>query len=315
MKLRCMIAGILLLLASPQNSLCENLVFTQGEEAGTYKFDTGIVRGIFNGEKNSQGFISLIHNATDKELAHTPGLLSFYRLLSANTRWPTDFRDRNRTAQLTDQGALLIHWPSEEGSPVQVSAIFNWRSPDTLDLGIEMIPSIDLRDGELFLSSYLDLSMKAYVYADATFMEPGQPAFLPGDVRGVDDLLYGAYLAFPRNGAAAQKLYDGRWERGLHPVHWAVTRFYKQPMLLKQDTDGLGVLIMARPQDCFSVEMSYNREPPDGIAGHSSAYLSLFGEDLHAGEPRRTTVRMKVGEKIDEVKALEWFEEFIPIHD
>jgi hypothetical protein len=37
-------------------------------------------------------------------------------------------------------------------------------------------------------------------------------------------------------------------------------------------------------------------EVNDGVAGHRSIYLSLFGEDFKAGEGRRTQMRMVIGE-------------------
>ena len=100
--------------------------------------------------------------------------------------------------------------------------------------------------------------------------------------------MIGTYLAYPRDLRAARMIYDGRWEQGHSPVQWSVTRFLAAPLSLMRDAKrDVTFVLMARPEDCFAVAMPYNKEPPDGVAGHRSMYFSLFGGDLKAGQPAR----------------------------
>ena len=48
-------------------------------------------------------------------------------------------------------------------------------------------------------------------------------------------------------------------------------------------------LLMGRTEDVQAVGLTYaGDEANDGVAGHRSQYLSLFGRDLHPGEGWRT---------------------------
>ncbi|MBD3265245.1 hypothetical protein GF373_01125 [bacterium] len=279
---------------------------------GVFTFNTGAYKGVLHGSKKPQGLRSLVDGQSGMEISKLPGLLCFYRLLSVNQRWERDFRERDTAANLLADGALQVTWSPEEDYPIELIATYKWKAKNILDLGITFTPTRMMRDVEVFLSSYFNKKLKGYVYADKTFMLPGKPAFLPADVKGPADFLYGTYLAFPRDPRAAQIIYDGRWEKGLHPVHFSVTRFYKYPLFVKKDpASGTSALLMARPEDCFSLEMSYNREPADNIANHSSVYFSLFGEDLRAGETRHTTIRLVLGNKIEEQEALRFYHEYL----
>jgi hypothetical protein len=287
------------------------LAFTE-EKPGVFVFDTGSLKGSLIGTEKTQGINSLIDTNTNIEIAKSPGLFSFYRLLSVNQRWADDFRYRQKTSQVLSDGSVQTVWEHVPDYPVDLTANFRWINKNTLDLGITFSPKIMMRNVEVFLSNYINNDFKGYVYADKTFMLPGKAAFLPADVGGVNDFLYGTYLAFPRDQRSAQIVYDGRWEKGLHPVHFSVTRFYKHPMFLKKDqASKLCVLIMAKRDDCFSLEMSYNREPEDNISNHSSVYFSLFGEDMEADAVWKTVVRLVVDVDIDEEKALELYREFL----
>jgi hypothetical protein len=52
--------------------------------------------------------------------------------------------------------------------------------------------------------------------------------------------------------------------------------------------------------------------PSDNLAAHRSLYLSLFGEDMAAGETRRTQMRMIVGQYgSDPAKHIALYESFL----
>jgi hypothetical protein len=68
---------------------------------------------------------------------------------------------------------------------------------------------------------------------------------------------------------------------------------------------------MAPPGDCFAVSLPYNKTPPDGVAGHQSLYLSLFGQDLMAGETARAAARLVIGQNLTDQQAVELYGKYL----
>jgi hypothetical protein len=107
-------------------------------------------------------------------------------------------------------------------------------------------------------------------------------------------------------------IYDGRWEYEPNPVHFSVTKFFAEPLCMRYDPEaGITALMMARPKDCFAIETPYNMDPPDGIAGHYSMYMSLFGSDVKAGQPVVARTRLIIAPKLSEEKAVSLYREFL----
>ena len=279
---------------------------------GLFAFDTGVVKGELRADDASQGFHRFVDVKSGTALAYghdNPGILSYYRLLSAGERWGEDFRAWPKSAKILPDGAVQIHWLPRDDHPVELTATYRWRLPDTLDLETIIRPEPDVARVEVFLSSYFDKDFRSRVYVQAPRHAPGKPHFMPLDA---NPMIVGTYLAFPRDLRAAQLVYDGRWERGRHPVQFSVTRFLAAPLALKRNIkNGVTVVVMARPEDCFAIEAPYDKEPPDGVAGHCSLYLSLFGQDLKAGQTARAHTRLVVGQDIAEQGALDLYQKFL----
>jgi hypothetical protein len=109
-------------------------------------------------------------------------------------------------------------------------------------------------------------------------------------------MIHGIWPFFPRDEADANLLTDGRHQKGRWYWRMAVGRRYGMPMAFfnKGEVD---VLVMGRPEDVYAVGVTYEGDPEtDNVAAHRSLYLSMFGEDLVAGEGRRTQMRMIIGE-------------------
>src|SRR5690606_3962469 len=106
---------------------------------------------------------------------------------------------------------------------------------------------------------------------------------------------------FPRDRQSVQTIFDGRWEKPPHPVQWSVTRWLAAPLAVRRhDSSGVAAAIMSLPGECFAVSVPYNKTPPDNVAGHQSVYLSLFGQDLDAGQSATARARLVVGKMTDE---------------
>lgn len=278
---------------------------------GVFAFDTGQVRGRLTAGTNSQGVISLVDSKTGKELTRGQaayGILSFYRLLSTDHRWGAVAWDWPKRGRLLPGGAVEITWPAGDDHPVDLTAVYRWSAPGTLDLEASATPARVIAKLEVFLGSYFADAFRAQVYLKPARHGSGQPGLVSPDV---NPLVVGTYLAFPRDRAAASLFYDGRWDKGLNPVQWSVTRHMAGPLVIQHDRQtGITCALMARPDDCFAVNVPYNMDPADGVAGHHSTYLSLFGRDVKAGETVRARLRLLVGTDLPPEKLLEAYRGF-----
>jgi hypothetical protein len=282
---------------------------TEGE--GAFVFDTGAVRGKLVAGPQSHGIISLVDVKTGKELTagHAEyGVFSFYRLLYTDGRWGHSGWEMPKQGKLTDDGALQISWPSKEEHPVELTAIYRWTKADTLDLEISAKPGKDAPKFEVFLASYFNADSQADVYVKPGLHVRGKPAFAATEVSPVT---LGTYLAFPRDRVAAQMFLDGRWDKEPNPVQWSITRYMAGPVAVQRDQKArISTVLMARPEDCFGIDMPYNMTPPDGVAAHHSTYFSLFGKDVKAGETVKARLRLIVGEDLKAEKVLEAYKGF-----
>lgn len=309
MMSKCVVGIVCVVVAVAATVSAAELAFKPAGKDGLFDFNTGACKGQMRADKASQGFDSFVDVASGAQLVHAPGLLSYYRLLSRDKRWGEDFRSWPKSARVLEDGALEVFWPPAADHPVELKATYRWKAPDTLDLETVLRPEPDMADVEVFLSSYFAKGFRSRVYVRAPRHKPGKPHFLPLDA---NPFTVGTYLAFPRDLRAAQLFYDGRWERGRHPVQFSVNRFLEAPIALKvNDTTGLTCVFLSRPEDCFAVDAPYDRDPPDGVAAHYSLYLSLFGRDLGAGQTARAVTRLVVGRDISEDRALTLYRRFI----
>ncbi len=284
---------------------------------GRFAFDTGLFRGQLRADGETQGVPRFVDVKTGTELAYgggNPGLLSFYRLLSAGKRWGDmktgdTFRGWPVETKLLSGGGVEIRWPPKPDHPVGMTATYRWTAPNTIDLDMAITPTIDMQQLDVFLSNYFNKTFENRVYLKPARHGRGKPAFVVP--RGTD-LVIGTYLAFPRDLAAARMFLDGRWEQGHNPVQWSILRYIEAPIGLMHDakTD-ITFVMMARPEQCFSLEMPYVLDPPDGVAGHHSMYFSFFGRDTAAGQTRRASFRLVVDRGITEGRALELYQGFV----
>lgn len=261
-----------------------------------FRFDTGELRGVLRGGGKPAGLTTLIDCATGTNLAGRAGIVSFYRLLDADTRYGDGWSWTGGVARLLSDGAVEATWPADEGHPFDLRAVYRWRSPGTLDLVTTVIARRNLRKFELFLASYVNGFPESRVYVKTD----GGPAFVAADAAS------GVWQAFPRDDAAAAIVRDGRWTRLPHPVEWTMRPALAAPLGMRRDaTTGLAVLVMARPQDCFAVLT------PHGAEGHRSLYLSLFGRDLHPGEAATARSRLVIARGLTDARAAAEFETFV----
>lgn len=283
----------------------------QAAGEGTFTFDTGALRGKLVAGPQSQGLISLVDVKTGKELAHGHkefGIFSVYRLLYTDGRWGHAGWEMPKQAKLTSDGDLEITWAAADEHPVEMKAVYHWATPETLDLTLTATPKKAAPRFEIFLASYFNGDTRAEVYLQPGFHTRGQPALTPADAC---PLTIGTYLAFPRDRAAAQMFCDQRWDKEPNPVQWSITRYMAGPLAVQRDgKDKLDTVLMARPEDCFSIDMPYNVPPPDGVAAHHSTYFSLFGKDVKANETVKARLRLMVGHELKAEQIVDAYKAF-----
>ena len=65
--------------------------------------------------------------------------------------------------------------------------------------------------------------------------------------------------------------------------------------VLADPEDRMGVLLMARPADCYAISTRYHAEDEsDRLTSYSAFDFSLFGGDVLPGDERTVTVRLAV---------------------
>ena len=309
------LAALILVLAASRAIAAEppRLAFKPAEEAGYFHFDTGTVRGKLRLDGKAQGIPELIHVPSGVEVTHgggRAGVLSPYRVFSAGTRYTKAARDWPSTAKLLPDGAVEARFPPADDHPLEMTLVYRWTSPDTIDLETVVTPQQDMPRFEVFLSSYFadDFAVSVYVQPNR-FAKDAPPCFIPGDHTPLVD---GNYLMFPRDRRTVLTIFDGRWDIPPSAVQWSISRWMAAPLAIRRSSSsGITALLMAPPEDCFAVSTPYNQTPPDHVAGHASLYLSLFGGDVAAGQTVRARSRLIIAKDLTDKAAVGRYREYL----
>lgn len=279
-------------------------------ENGYASFDTGVLKGRLRLDGRLQGISQLAYAPTGMELLKSVGLLSYYRVFSSGKRYGHAARDWPLEAELQADGALKVAFPPSAEHPLEMTAVFRWRSEDTLDLETTVTPQIAMPRMEVFLSSYLNDGFEGFAYLKPNrFDKTGKASFVRADWHELTD---GNYLIFPRDKEVLPIIYDGRWEIPPSPVTWAFTRYFEAPIAIRRHREaGLTAAIMSPPGDCFAVSMPYNKQPADNVAGHGSIYMSLFGMDVAAGQKVAAHCRLIIAKDLSDELILERYRRYL----
>jgi hypothetical protein len=256
-----------------------------------YTFNTGTLRGTLRGGGKSKGLLPVLYG--DVGIAASLGIMSPYRLLTADARFGPAAWDWASQSQLLHDGAVEVRWTPDAQHPLEMTAVYRWSAPNTLDFTATVKPQQDLRKFELFLASYFDGFPASRVYVQENPQAAGKPAFMEAVKAAA------VWQAFPRDDDAARIITDGRWTRPPNPVEWKIMPRLAAPLAVRRDAKtGLTAVLMAPPQDCFAVLTPFGEE------GHRSVYLSLFGRDLKAGESATARARLVIGRDISDEQAI-----------
>jgi len=256
-----------------------------------YTFNTGALRGTLREGGKSKGLLPVLYG--DVGIAGSLGIMSPYRLLTADARFGTAAWDWPSQAQALPDGAVEVRWSPDADHPLEMTAVYRWSSPDVLDFTATVKTQQALRKFELFVASYFDGFPASLVYVQENPAAGGKPAFLEAVKAAA------VWQAFPRDDEAPKIITDGRWKFPPNPVEWKIMPRLAAPLAVRRDArSGLAAVLMAPPEDCFAVLTPFGEE------GHRSLYLSLFGRDLKAGEAVSARARLVIGRDISDEQAI-----------
>lgn len=262
----------------------------RASDKGQYTFDTGVLRGVLRQNGTSRALSSVVHIPSGMRLDGSVGIAGHYRVFTANRRYGTAAWDWPSTAELLPDGSVRTTWPATQDRPFEMTALYRWADPQTLDVETTVTARENLTGFESFFASYFDKAFPSpYVLAD-----PEGPttngSFLLGEKSQGDWLMF-TFRKDPRNGLSL----DGRWLLEPHPVNWTILPRLDEPLCLRRgEGHKLTVVMMTPRQDCFAVAMPHEGE------SHYSLYLSLFGRDFKAGESAQARTRLIVAEDLSD---------------
>jgi hypothetical protein len=268
-------------------------------QESAFSFDTGVLKGQLRPEGKSIGLRPLLLGDAAVAAPKGYGLLSPYRLLSADARYGTAAWDWTSQARLLPDGAVGVRWAADDAHPFEMTGVYRWAAPDALDLDLRVAARKDLPAFEVFLASYFEGCPESLVYVKER-PGAGGPGFMPVAKEAGD------WQAFQRDDEALKIVMDGRWKRPPHPVEWKAMPQLAGVLAMRRDpASGVVALVMAPPADCFAVLS------PHGAEGHRSLYLSLIGRDVKAGGTDAARARLVVCRGITEAQALERYKAYM----
>jgi len=288
-----LVAGTLALFCSTEAS--ETTFFAPGSVAGEFSIETGALSGTLGVGGLSFGLHPIVHVADDTALTGpTPmGLLNYYRIFTTNFRYGESLRARPSEKTFVSPDTVRMRFSATDYMPFDLTGVYTWVAPDTLDLETIVEAKTTLQDFDVFLASYLTPTFPvSSVYVKE---ETGTARFMTAEPE------HTVWQVFPRDPAAVALIKDGRWDIPPSPVNWAVRPEFAAPLIYRRAANSnLTVAMMARPEDCFALFTSMRNE------GHYSMYVSLFGRTLEPGEIARARVRLVVGELDDDALLDRW---------
>ncbi len=270
-------------------------------DGGGYTFDTGVLRGMLRQDGKPRGLSSVVHVATETRLDRSVGICSHYRVFTTNHRYGTAAWDWPGTSKRLADGTVQTTWPEAADRPFEMTALYRWKDPQTLDVETTVTARKDLRKFESFLASYFDEAFPSpYVYVNENPEAENKPGLL------LARRFYGNWHMYPRDAEVVHILHDGRWQIEPNPVEWTIMPPVAAPVCLRRSAGkNLTVLLMSPPRDCFAIATPHESET------HYSLYLSLFGRDLKAGETAKARTRFVVAADISDTQVLALYRQYL----
>jgi len=274
----------------------KNAVLVRESAGNVFRFQTGEIQGDIRLDGAYHGVTRLVDRRTGKQLIDPRySALNLFKLMSTNQAMGMP-RTMERKVQAASRW-VEAKWPATEGHHGELTARYEVREPNAIDLTVTVRPAGAYSGYEAFMSSYFDKGLRPHVYLQPTGRGPGGEADLV--LPRVNDVFRGTVLVFPRDWHAARRCVDGRWnrdERGTPIVQMCPVRRYAYCLAVMADPQQrLGVVLMSDPRQCYAISTRYHADDEkQRLTDYSAFDLSLFGDDLLPGDPRTARVRLAV---------------------
>ncbi len=217
------------------------------------------------------------------------GMLNFFRVLIEGG-YLTELRVEEPVLEPEKDG-ITMTWMPTIRRQAKVKVKFTFKEPNIIDMDMWVETLTNYPKFEILLSGYMANGFESGAYVAKQEFGPNEPE----QIRILDQpMIHGIWPFFPRDEAGANLLTDGRHQKGRFYWRMAVGRRYGMPVAFFSNK-GVDAILMGRPEDVYAVGATYKGEATDNVADHRAFYLSLFGDDLKAGEGRRTQMRMIIG--------------------
>jgi len=269
-------------------------------EEGRYIFDTGVLRGELRQADKTLGLSSVVHVPSGTRLDGAYGIFSYYRVFTTNKRYGHAAWEWPCVSKLLPDGAVQIFWAADENRPIEVTATYRLSSPNTIDLETVVKAQKDLPQFEVFLASYFRETFPVpCVYVRENSEAQGKPGLLTARKS------LGAWQMFPRDSQVLPIIRDGRWQQEPNPVQWVIMPYMAAPIGVRRSAVAdLTAILMAPPEDCFAISTPYEGE------GHYSLYMSLFGQDMKAGQKAKARSRLVIAAGASNEQVLDLYKEY-----
>ncbi len=267
---------------------------SHNSDENVWNFETEELTGVLQPYGERHGVKTLVHKPTGIDVVHPEyDALNLFLLFSTNLCMGTA-REKERTVETQEDG-VLVHWPPTDEHKAELTARYQFREPNIIDLTVTVRSEWVYPAYEVFLSNYFDPAMRPYVYVEGSPYSdpPDQPEWI---APVVNDVFLGTGLVFPRDQHATQLPVDGRWNRIWALYQWNPQRYYALPLMFQTDSDRrVAAVLMSRPEECFAVVSGYDSDNfGDPFKDQNPLYLSLFGHDLVPGDQRTAHARLVV---------------------
>jgi hypothetical protein len=296
----CSIVGVLLLCSVVLGQETSSKITITADGNGGFTFDTGVLRGTLCPSGKLQGLTSTTHVPSGTRLDRSMGILSYYRVFTVGKRYSQGGWDWPGTAKQLSDTAVQVTAPTTVDRPIELTAVYRWKGPQTLDLETTVTAHGDLSKFESFIASYFDAAFPSpFVYVTENPEAGGKPGFL------LAKKSLGDWQMFPRDDPVVPIMKDGRWLLEPNPVNWTIMPRLAAPIGVRRAANGLVAIVMAPPEDCFAVAT-----PCEGES-HYSIYLSLFGRDVKAGETVKAHMRFVITSGASDDQVIKLYRQYI----
>lgn len=270
-----------------------------GMKSGLVEFETEELKGRLLCNGSQHGICSLARKERPIEAANPDWcLFNLYRWLSRD-RYHGMPRQTPFSWEASAQ-QICLRWEPYPEHQATTIATYRLYEPNAVELDIRVVPHAAYLEYELFLSGYLTSGWVPEVIIKPTMH--AQDSFPSALIPQANEFLRGCYLYYPQHQAGVRRLFDGRWQRGGYPTHWATGRFFARALVnYRHLSSGQCCLALAKQADCFAIGSSYvTDDPQDSVAAHRAMYFSLFGQDTLPGFPLITRLRLYLLASSDE---------------